>query len=988
MNFNVVRAIFRRNFISYFSNPTGYVFICVFVLLSSFAAFWPNEFFNANLANLDQLNKYLPYILLVFIPAITMSIWAEERRQGTDELLLTIPAADFDVVLGKYLAAVAIYTVSLLFSLVSNWLVLLSLGMPDGGLLLGTYFGYWIVGLAMLAIGMVASFLTGNLTVGFILGALFNAPLAFADSIPDWPLLKPLKQLSISEQFRDFASGVISFASVGYFLAIVAIMLYLSVVLIGRRHWRGGVEGNKTVMHYLVRFGALALVVVCLNIFLTRHDTLRADVTTESLNSLSAQSKELIKSIDPARPVTIEYFVSPTVPESYVQTRLNLLSTLREFKALGGDKVQVIGHEVEPFSEGATIAEQQYGIVPVPVEGRARGTYTRDEIFMGLAVKCGLDKVVVPFLDRGIPVEYELVRSIATVSQKERKKVGVLQTDAQLFGSFNMQTMQPSQNQQIIEELQKQYDVVQVDATNPITEKFDVLLAVQPSSLGPEQMKNFIAAVKGGQKTAIFEDPFPLLNPEVPGTAAPKMPPGGANPFMQQRQPPQPKGDISELWKILGVDFGADSVVWQNYNPFPKLPGLPHEWVFVDRESGSKEPFNVESPISRDLQQVLFLFPGSVRGLNSSQMKVTPLVTTNNKTGTIRADQIMERGFMGQPRMNPDIPLLEKPTGDSYIVAAQIRGKAPAEDPALQGLPGLPAGQGLPGGHPPVNVPATNLPMSDQEAKVEEQPAAKTEPAAETTDAKAESKPADANAEEKAGDAKSDDAKSKDTAKPDDAAKPEEAAKPAGEPEINVVLISDIDCLFGEFFRLRSRGSDPADEINFQFDNVPFVLNILDTLAGDDRFVEIRTRRPLHRSLTQLQKQTEGAHAKADKAREKFQTDFENARIKAQAGFDQKIQELQKRTGVDQRQAAIDVLAAQQQGQRELDVKLETLKNERDQSLKSAQRELDKTVHSVQDRYKLWAILLPPIPPLIVGFIVFFNRRAREREGVSRARLR
>src|SRR4051812_9161739 len=180
MNLHVIAAIFRRNFVSYFSNPTGYVFICVFVLLGSIAALWPNEFFNANLANLDELNHWFPYIMLVFIPAITMSIWAEERRQGTDELLLTIPATDFDVVAGKYLAAVAIFTVALIFSALCNYSVLGYLGAPDMGLFFATYVGYWFVGLAMLAIGMVASFLTGNLTVGFVLGVLFNAPLVFA----------------------------------------------------------------------------------------------------------------------------------------------------------------------------------------------------------------------------------------------------------------------------------------------------------------------------------------------------------------------------------------------------------------------------------------------------------------------------------------------------------------------------------------------------------------------------------------------------------------------------------------------------------------------------------------------------------------------------------------------------------------------------------------------------------------------------------------
>ncbi len=216
MNTSVLCAVFRRNFVSYFANPTGYIFICVFVLLSSIATFWPNDFFNANLANLDQLNKnpYLNFftIMLVFIPAITMGIWADERRQGTDELLLTIPASDFDIVLGKYLAAVAIFTVSLIFSLACNFAVMkLLLGDPDAGLFLGTYAGYWLVGLAMLAVGMVGSFLTSNLTIAFVLGVVLNAPLvlaAGADAVFSKSAAQIAKQWSFSGQFQDFSRGV------------------------------------------------------------------------------------------------------------------------------------------------------------------------------------------------------------------------------------------------------------------------------------------------------------------------------------------------------------------------------------------------------------------------------------------------------------------------------------------------------------------------------------------------------------------------------------------------------------------------------------------------------------------------------------------------------------------------------------------------------------------------------------------------------------
>ena len=104
---------------------------------------------------------------------------------------------------------------------------------------------------------------------------------------------------------------------------------------------------------------------------------------------------------------------------------------------------------------------------------------------------------MIPFIDKGIPVEYELVRSICTVADQERKKLGVLKTDVQLFGGFSMQG--PTEESQLIAELKKQYDVVEVDPSKPIKERYDVLLAVQPSSLTPEAMDEFRG---GGEERA------------------------------------------------------------------------------------------------------------------------------------------------------------------------------------------------------------------------------------------------------------------------------------------------------------------------------------------------------------------------------------------------------------------------------------------------------------------------------------------------------
>ena len=134
------------------------------------------------------------------------------------------------------------------------------------------------------------------------------------------------------------------------------------------------------------------------------------------------------------------------------------------------------------------------------------------------------------------------------MAEAKRKRLGVVTTDVQLFGGFDMQRMQPLPRQKIIDELEKQYEVVQVDPSKPI-EKFDALLAVQPSTLAQPQLFNLIQAIRGGQPTAIFEDPSPVFE-AVAGTTEPKQ--GG-----QMGMQGGPKGDIGELWSLLGIKYAA-----------------------------------------------------------------------------------------------------------------------------------------------------------------------------------------------------------------------------------------------------------------------------------------------------------------------------------------------------------------------------------------------------------------------------------------------
>ncbi|MDR1958998.1 MAG: Gldg family protein [Planctomycetaceae bacterium] len=906
MNTKVLRAVFRRNFVGYFANPTGYVFICVFVLLSSIAAFLPDEFFNINLANLDQLNLWFPLIMLVFVPAVTMGIWADEKRQGTDELLLTIPAADFDIVMGKFCAAIGILTVSLLFSFVSNLTVLSQLGHPDIGLFVSTYIGFWLIGLMMVAVGMAASFLTGNLTVAYILGALFNAPLVAIQ----WSYALPIgrsevsfmQAFSIQSQFASFGRGIVSFSGIVYFVSIMGVMLYISMVLISKRHWSAN-QAFHGWAHYLTRGVALLIIAVCLSYIFQRFD-LRYDLTEDRLSSLSKETFKLLQEINPKHPVTIEAFISDDVPQEYVETRLNTLAMLREIASRGAGRVFVNVHSLKPNTKEAVQAEQRFGIQPKTVISLSQGGIgKREPVFMGVVMRSGLNTVKLPFIEKGVSPEYELVRAVCSVTAQTKKKIGVLKTDAKVMGDFNFMTMTPPQPWSVIEELRRQYLVSEVDPAMPIQEKYDVLLAVQPSSLAPNDMTNFIDAVKAGQPTLIFEDPTPISDPSIPGTNDPKTAGGGGMAFMQQ---PLPKGIITPLWDFLGVNFDTKKVPKSAYNPFPRLGSLPQEVLFVayDRKKDKTSdtiPFQIRDSITSKLQHLVLLFAGSIDSSETSKLKHTNLIWTTKADGYVLRSEMFPGGLGMRPDMN--CPIYED--SNQYNLAVKIEGEVPPETPLTD---------------------TDGQPLSQEPVKVK------------------------------------------------------------------VILVADIDMIAENFYQLRQQGASVNVGAFLDFDNITFLLNAIDSLAGEERFIPVRSRRVAHKTLTKFDEMTDEYRKAADEQQIEAQQNYNQMQEKIQKEIAAEIEKLSQQVQDDPRLTTQEVLAKIQAisttKNKMREVRTAELKRTMEEKVMNADVNKNEKIRTIQGRVKTLAILVPPIPLLMIAVAVFVVRRMKETEGVAQSRLR
>ncbi len=644
--------------------------------------------------------------------------------------------------------------------------------------------------------------------------------------------------------------------------------------------------------HRLIRFVSLTVAAVSLS-YMAHRSNLRVDITEEGLSELTSSTRDLIGSIDAERPVVVHAYISAEVPREFVSVRSRLLNVLREMEASGNDALTVRLIEPTLHSEEAQDAIDQYGIEPVSLMNREDGRMGQMDIFMGLVFQSGPHEEVIPFLDRGLSVEYELVRALRVVTQEKKKVVGVARTDATIMGNFDLQNRKQQPAWRVIGELRKQYEVRSLNPGAAVPEDVDVLFVPQLSSMTEEELGHVKNYIDAGRPALLTVDPMPLFDVRL-APSEPKLPEPGQqqNPMFGQ-MPPQgkPKGDYVGLLSHVGIKWDPNRVVFDKFNPNPTFRQAPPHLVFVsDRDDGT-QPFTGGDPVVDGLAEVVALFPGELDPASGYESSFIPLLKTGKSGGFHPFDEMVQRhplfGLAGpMPARTPGIS-----DGTSRVIGARV------------------AGEGGSG----------------------------------------------------------------------------EDVKPR-----DVVVLADLDLFGDQFFAMHERGGDlDGDGIDdVRFDNVTFLLNIIDSLAGDDGLVELRKRRPRYRRLSRVDEITKDARDRREEEVRKANEEANEELNKAKQALEARVKEINEREDLDETTKAVMLKSAEEAENRRLNANTETIEREKARKIARSQTELLRAVDREQNAIRLVAVLAPPIPALLLGFYIFGRKRRRENDAIPADRKR
>jgi len=362
-----IARIARKELWGFFASPVAYIFLGAFLAVNLFVFFWVEAFFARNLADTRSLFEWMPVLLIFLVAALTMRLWSEERRAGTLETLLTLPVSPLRLVLGKFLAALALVAVALVLTLPLPITVSL-LGPLDWGPVLGAYLATLLLAAAYIAIGLFVSARTDNPIVSLIGSTLLCGLFFLLGSEALTGLLghrggELLELLGSGSRFESITRGVIDLRDLYFYLSIVGLFLALNVYALERLRWAETTASPAHHRRWTLVTGLLATNLLAANLWLHQIGWARADITQGRIYSISEATRNYLAQL--REPLLIRGYFSAHTHPLLAPLVPQIRDLLREYEIAGDGKVRV--EFIDPMEEPELEREagERYGIRPV-----------------------------------------------------------------------------------------------------------------------------------------------------------------------------------------------------------------------------------------------------------------------------------------------------------------------------------------------------------------------------------------------------------------------------------------------------------------------------------------------------------------------------------------------------------------------------------------------------------------------------------------------
>ncbi len=427
-------TVARKELRALFQSPIAIIFLGVFLVATLFLFFTQAKFFARNLADVRPLFAWLPVLLIFLVSAVTMRSWAEERKAGTLEVLLTLPVRTIDLVLGKFLAGMGLVALALLFTAPLPITVSL-LGPLDWGPVIGGYFAALLLASAYMAIGLCVSARTDNqvvaLMVTLVLGGLLW--LVGTDTVASFfsaGVAETLRALGTGSRFESVERGVLDVRDIVYYGTITAFFLVLNGVFLDRErldpHSSTGRSRNLALLALVGLVGANA---VALNLWLAPFHRARADLTAGRDYSISDVTTGVLANLD--EPLRIRALISEKTHPVLAPLVPQIRDTLSEYEIFGDGNVIVEMADPNGDEELEAEIQEQFGVKPIPFGVSDSHSQSVVNAYFHIVIQYGDQYEVLEFRDiievhtgpDGMQVklrnlEYDLTRSIRKVSQE------------------------------------------------------------------------------------------------------------------------------------------------------------------------------------------------------------------------------------------------------------------------------------------------------------------------------------------------------------------------------------------------------------------------------------------------------------------------------------------------------------------------------------------------------------------------------------------